>query len=283
MSTGEDGFVVGRILAAVDATPDSAAVLDIAAQLASEFNAEQNGIFVEDINLLRLAGLPFARELTWSTAMELRLDYQRMERTLRGYAAHAQQAVVKLTTQLKLHASLQVVRGLVAQELLRAAENADLFILGKGGNVRGARIGAIAGQVLQQAQSSVLLVASQIHPYRTVMTIFTDDERSGRVLSAAAHAARAVHKRLLVLIPAAQPSDYQRLRDQARHMLGQGLLLVTYQAVSAMEICFGQNILHDEGIGMMVIDAAQAAANGTEARLAKLACSILLVRQLICR
>jgi len=280
MSTEEDGFVIDRILVAVDATPGSAAVLETAAQLASEFNAELNGVFVEDINLLRLAGLPFARELTWSTAMELRLDYQRMERTLRGYATHAQQAVVKLTTQLKLHASLQVVRGLVVQELMRAAENADLFILGKGGNVRGARIGAIAGQVLQQAQSSVLLVASQIQPYRAVavMTIFSDDERSGRVLNAAAHAARAAHQRLLVLIPAAQASDYQRLREQARHTLGQGPLPVTYQAVSAMELCFGQNILHDEGVGMMVIDAALAATNGTEARLAKLACSILLVR-----
>jgi hypothetical protein len=53
---------------------------------------------------------------------------------------------------------------------------------------------------------------------------------------------------------------------------------VTYQAVSAMELCFGQNILHDEGVGMMVIDAALAATNGTEARLAKLACTVLLVR-----
>jgi len=278
MSTGEDGFVVGRILVAVDATSGSAAVLETAAQLASEFNAELDGIFVEDINLLRLAGLPFARELTWSTAMELHLDYQRMERTLRGYAAHAQQAVVKVTTQLKLHASLQVVRGLVAQELLRAAEKADLFILGKGGNVRGARIGIIAGQVLQKAQSSVLLVASQLQLYRTVMTIFSDNERSGRVLSAAAHAARASHNRLLVLIPAIQSSDYQHLREQARHLLGQGPLLVTYQAVSAMELCFAQQILHDEGVGMMVIDAALAAANATEARIAKMACSVLLVR-----
>ena len=278
MSTGKDAFVIRRILVAVDATPSSSAVLETAAQLAREFNAELNGIFVEDINLLHLAGLPFARELTWSTAMELRLDYQRMERTLRGYAAHAQQAVVKVTTQLKLHASLQVVRGLVVQELLRAAENADLFILGKGGNVRGARIGAIAGQVLQQAHSSVLLVASQTQPYRTVMTIFTGDERCGRVLNAAAQAARAAHKTLLVLIPASDTSDYQRLREQARQLLGQGSLLVSYQAVSGMERCFSQHILRDEAMGLLVIDAGQSAANGTEARLAKLACSVLLVR-----
>ena len=278
MISGNDDFVIHRILVAIDATRNSAGVLETAAQLAREFNAELNGIFVEDINLLRLAGLPFARELTWSTAMELHLDYQRMERTLRGYAAYAQQAVVKVTTQLKLHASLQVVRGLVAQELLRAAENADLFILGKGGNVRGARVGAIAGQVLQQAHSSVLLVASQLQPYRTVMTIFTGDGRSGRVFNAAAQVARAAHKTLLVLIPASHPSDYQRLREQARQLLGQGPLLMTYQAVSGMEVCFSQQIMCDEAVGMMVIDAAQSAANGTEARLAKLACTVLLVR-----
>ena len=75
------------------------------------------------------------------------------------------------------------------------------------------------------------------------MTIFSDDERSGRVLNAAAHVARAAHKRLLVLIPAAQASDYQRRREQARHSLGQGPLPVTLSSRQRHGACFNQHIM----------------------------------------
>lgn len=278
MSAGNDAFVIRRILAAVDATPTSSAVLETAALLAREFNAELDGIFVEDINLLRLAGLPFARELTWSTALELHLDSPRMERALRGHAAHARQAIVNITTQFKLHASLQIVRGQVAQELLRAAQNVDLFILGKGRGTRGAHIGAIARQVTQQADCSVLLVAWDARLFKSVMTVFSGNDRSARELNAAAQLARAVHKTLLVLIPASTTSDYQRLRDQARQALGRGPLLVSYQAVATMAACFKQQIIRDEGVGIVVMSGAATAASLMEAQLAKLECSALLVR-----
>jgi nucleotide-binding universal stress UspA family protein len=257
--TGNDAFAIHSILAAVDATLDSASVVETAAQLALGFNAELNGIFVEDINLLRLAGLPFARELSWSTAMELQLDYQRMERALRG------------------HASLQIVRGKVAQELIRATENVDLFILGKGREARGARIGKIARQVIRQAHSSVLLVNQDGQHYKAVMTIFTGDDRSAQVLDAAVQLARAVYKPLLVLIPAAGTSVFQQLREQCRHTLGQGPPPVTFRPVAGMESCFNQKIIRDEGVGMVVI-GAETAASVLETRLAKLECSALIVR-----
>lgn len=278
MSTGNDTFVIRRILVAIDATPSSSVVLETAAQLARGCNAELNGIFVEDINLLRLAGLPFARELTWSTAMEVHLDYQRMERALRGRGAHAQQAVVNITTQLKLHASLQIVRGQVAQELLRAAENADLLILGKGREVRGTRIGVIARQVLQQAHCSVMLVTRETQHYKSVMAIFTGNDKSERAINAAAQLARAAHKRLLVLIPASSTSDYQRLHEQSRQCLGQGPLLVTYHAVTGMEACFNQHIMREEGVGMVVVSDAETGSSLVVTHLAKLECSTLLIR-----
>ena len=279
MSTGDDAFAVRRILVAVDAAPTSEAVLETAAQLASVFNAELIGVFVEDINLLRLAGLPFAREVSWSTAMELHLDYQRMERTLRGHAAHAQQAVVNVTTQLKLRSSLQVVRGQIAQELLRAAENVDLVILGKGREAGGARIGTIARQVLQQARRSVLLVAQDPRPHKSVMTVCSADEGRERIVSAAARLALATDKALLVLIPASSPEEYERLCEQSRLSLGSGSAppSVSFRRVNTADACFNPHLMRDEDVGLLVIDGARAAANLVETRLAGLRCPVLLV------
>jgi nucleotide-binding universal stress UspA family protein len=278
MSAGGDAFAVRRILAAVDAAPASEAVLATAAQLASAFDAELIGIFVEDINLLRLAGLPFAREVSWSTAVELHLDYERMERTLRGRAAHAQQAVVNVTTQLKLRSSLQVVRGQIARELLRAAENVDLVILGKGRGTGGTRIGAVARQVLQQARRSVLLVAREPRHHEAVMTVYTGTGNHDRTVEAAARLALATDKTLLVLIPAANPEEYQRLLEQCRSSLAPAPPSVFCRRVNALEACFNQHLIHDEDVGLVVIDGTQAVSTAVETRLAGLECPVLLVR-----
>ena len=52
-----------RILVALDASPQSEAALRAAAELAALLEAELEGLFVEDINLLHLCGLPFGREI----------------------------------------------------------------------------------------------------------------------------------------------------------------------------------------------------------------------------
>lgn len=274
MSTGKEYPVIRRILVAVDDTLASTAVLETAAQLAREFNASLIGIFVEDINLLRMAGLPFARELTWSTAMELHLDYQRMERVLRGHAALAQQAVVNITTRSKLNASLQIVRGQIAPELIRATKNVDLFILGKG---RGEHFGTIARQVIHQAHCPVLLVKTDTRYDSSVMTIFTGSSRSEQMLNTAAQLARATRKTLLVLIPAPSMPGYQVLREQALQLLGHSSPLVTFQSVASVDACFDQGILREEGVAIVVL-GDDASISDTETHLTKLKCSVLLAR-----
>lgn len=276
MSANGDGFTVKRILVAIDSSSTAAALLRPAALLAQGFGARVSGIFVEDINLLHLAGLPFARELTWSTAVELRLDYQRMERVLRGCSVHVCQAVVDVAREIEL--PMQVVRGQVAQELLRTAEDVDLIILGKCGAGWGRQIGSVARRVLHEAQSSVLLVAYSPRTYKAVMAIFTGHDEDKHTLSAAAQAARLLDKSLLVLIPAANSEDYHRLLDSCRKLLGHGSLSVTYQVIPGVEAGFDPHRIEDEDVGLVVIHAPLGDANSMETRLAGLAASLLLVR-----
>jgi len=276
MSTGNDAFVIHRILAAVDATPTSTTVLKTAALLARKFGGELEGIFVEDINLLRLAGLPFARELTWSTAMDLRLDYGRMERALRGHASYARQVVVNTTSQMNLHVSLRIARGQIGPELLRAAQDIDLLILGKARKSQDVNIGVTTRQVVRQAHCSVLLVAAEPRPYKTVMTMFDGTENSIQRIKTAAQLAFAMGKNLLILIPAKADSDFQRLREQSRRSLIQDPLLVSYRAVATEEACFNGRLLKHENVGIVVLSAAPT--NAIESQVLRLECSVLIVR-----
>ena len=57
MSQGESSPFIRRILVALDSSPASLSAMEQAIELAAGFEAEVIGLFVEDINLVRLAEL----------------------------------------------------------------------------------------------------------------------------------------------------------------------------------------------------------------------------------
>jgi nucleotide-binding universal stress UspA family protein len=130
---------IRRILVALDASPHSLAALDSAAEMAARLEVELLGLFVEDINLLRLAEFPFAREVGFPSAVPRPLNSATMERTLKIAAEQARQAMETLAEHLPVRWSFRIVRGSVMSELLAAAGEADLVALGKAGRQFGTR------------------------------------------------------------------------------------------------------------------------------------------------
>jgi nucleotide-binding universal stress UspA family protein len=122
-----------RILLALDASPHGQAAIDAAASLAADMRAELQGLFVEDINLLRLAGLPFTREVDEASAALRPLDIPAMEQALRVKAAEVRQAMARKAEELRIHWSFQVTRGEFFRATLDAATQADLLILTREG------------------------------------------------------------------------------------------------------------------------------------------------------
>ena len=74
---------VRRILVALDASAHSLAAVEAAARLAEKVDAELEGLFVEDVNLIRLARLELAREIDVLSARLRDLESQQLERQLR--------------------------------------------------------------------------------------------------------------------------------------------------------------------------------------------------------
>ncbi|PKN22384.1 MAG: hypothetical protein CVU64_24985, partial [Deltaproteobacteria bacterium HGW-Deltaproteobacteria-21] len=63
MNAREDKVTIRRILVAMDPSYRSVGALDVAAELAARLGAELSAVFVEDVDLLHLAELPFAMEI----------------------------------------------------------------------------------------------------------------------------------------------------------------------------------------------------------------------------
>jgi len=125
-----------RIVVALESgVPDSE--LEAAAAFARSLDAELLGLFVEDLDLLRFAALPFAHEIGVASATRRRLDPASLERDLRAHAAEAERRLAGAAARERVPSAFRVARGVAQAELLAAAaESASdvlrLLLLGDG-------------------------------------------------------------------------------------------------------------------------------------------------------
>lgn len=117
-----------RIVVLLDASAAGKAALAAAAARAAELEAELLAVFVEDVDLLHLAGLPFAREIGFPSATRRELDASAMERALRQIADEARRSVAEIAKRMPLQWSFQIARGALSTQMLAAAAEADLVI-----------------------------------------------------------------------------------------------------------------------------------------------------------
>ncbi len=122
-----------RILVALDASSRGRAALEAAVRLAIETSAELQGLYVEDEDLVRLASLPFAREVDFTSASTRPLRAASMERELQAAAQEAQRAFAGALQRLDLNWTFRVVRGTVPATSLAAAGDVDLLVIGQQG------------------------------------------------------------------------------------------------------------------------------------------------------
>lgn len=117
-----------RVVVLLDASAPGRAALEAAAAHAAQLQAELVAVFVEDLDLLHLAGLPFACEIGFPSAMPRALDAPALERRMRQLAEEARLSVAAIAARMPLQWSFQIVRGALSAQTLAAAAEADLVI-----------------------------------------------------------------------------------------------------------------------------------------------------------
>jgi nucleotide-binding universal stress UspA family protein len=217
MNQEERDLIIQRILVALDASPHSLAALEAAAELAARFRAELLGLFVEDVNLLRLAKLPFAQEVGFFSATRRRLDARQVERQLRAQAGRSRRALTVTAGRARVPWAFRVARGVVVPELLFAASEADLLILGKAGwsLAGGKRLGSTARAVLAEAPCLAMVLQHGVRLRLPVLVVYDGSPLAQKALAMAVALIQGTGDRLTVLILAEGPAAAQRLQTQA--------------------------------------------------------------------
>lgn len=223
-------LAIKRILVALDASTHSLAALDAAADMAAALEAELLGLFVEDENLLHLAGLPFAQEVRPPWAASRQISSDRMEEDLRLQAAQARRALQAAAERVQARWSFRTVRGQVTPAVLAAALDADLVAMGRISHPvsKRHRLGSTARAAAASIRRSVLLMRQGGDLRYPVLVTFDGSPAAWQALLAAARLASVSGDDLSVLLLAQDPDQVSTLRDEVRVWLGQRDLKAQY-------------------------------------------------------
>ena len=96
MNANEPDLPIRQIVVALDASPSSLVLLEAAAELAARFHTELVGLFIEDANLIHLAGSPFLREVSRFSGTARQLGLEQLERQLRAQASQMRRVLTTM-------------------------------------------------------------------------------------------------------------------------------------------------------------------------------------------
>jgi hypothetical protein len=272
--TGE----IERIVVSLDAVSEISAAIEAAARLAVRWNAALHGVFVEDEDLLRLAGLPFARQVSLGAGAEA-LTPAQAARQLRASAATARRELAAAARRHDLRWSFEIAHGAAAADTVTTAAG-DFVVACTASRPIGAhfRVDTQRWRAVAAGSGSLLLT----HPARaggTVVTVLYDREpASGRVLEAAAQFAEAAEASLVVICAT-------KLADDKLFEAWVGERLAAYAVRARIEPAPGdpaalqRHILGlDCGLLALAVDAEPADPDRRREIAARTGCDILVMR-----
>ncbi|MGD2176945.1 MAG: universal stress protein [Anaerolineae bacterium] len=280
MSEQAEELTIRRILIALDASPHSLAALRAAARLASSLEAELHGLFVEDINLLRAAGLPMARELQLPFARHVRMNPERTRRQLRAQARQARQALASICGQQQIEWAFQVLRGGVSSKVLEEAAKADLLCLGRISRpvMQRPGLGSTARAAATRAQHSVLLISHgrRIHP--PVVVAYDGSPEAEQALLLASRLVQGLGGFLSILVPAEAPRSSDEIQQQIAHRLDGENLVIHYRGLVGPGVVPLISAVRSEKCGILVLSRAILSPDDVGELLDAVDCPVLLAR-----
>jgi nucleotide-binding universal stress UspA family protein len=275
-------FRVRRIVVAADGSTHGRAALRAAAKLGARLHAEVEGVFVEDINLVYLAELPLGREVHPISGEARRLDRGTLEGQLRAQAAEARRELKAQADRVRVRSTFRVVRGRVETEVISAAGEGDLLVLGTFGRSIGPRrrAGSTALAAAERAPRSVLLLRPGATVTGKPLAAYDGTAGAALALEAAARLAGGDGGTVTVLIAADTPDRADELQSRAERFLetrGVKPRILRAPKLELDEMC---RRTRDSGADVLVLAAdSPVLADKAHARLLEqIGCPILLVR-----
>lgn len=279
MAPVNKGRRLNRIIVALDASPASMAALEFAADLAARNNAELIGVFVEDINLIRVGQLLVSKEIGRFSANSRSLESGDIERELRLHARIVEIAMASVAEKANLRWSFRNPRGVIHNELLSASQDSDLIIFGKTGYSGRRKAGSTARHLITHSDIHSLILRHRLHPNSSVLLIYDGSEASERgLLTTRLISTPETQIRILLIAP--EKTQYIEFQNHIRSLHDEVLSAAAFQHVQSLDQVDLIQIARIQRCGVIVIPAETGSM--TSSNLVELIdnadCAVLLIR-----
>lgn len=282
MKNKEQELTIRRILVALDASTHSLAALQAAAELAASQHAELLGIFVEDENLLHLAGLPFAQELRSPGATKEPMNSEAMEHQLHLQASQARWALEKAAKRANAQWSFRTIRGQVTPSVLAAALDADLVAMGRVSRPLDSRsrLGSTARAASAKIAGSVLLMQEGSDLSYPVLVTYDGSPAAQQALTAAAKLARLSGDELNILLLSEEYDQAEPLREDVSAWLDERDLSAEFHWLPELSVAKLVEMVHLAEDCVLVLggDNPLLRAEAIQELLDETDCPVMLVR-----
>lgn len=273
MNTGvketSDPGSISRIMIAVDALHQGPGLLELAAMLAARRQIELAVLFIEDVNLINLAGLPFAREVDLVSTIDRELDDLQMVRTLQSQAQKTSRLIEQLASQMKVNYSFKVLRGDYITEVKSASLETDVLFLSR-------RIGRYRRLRLERTE-----VVRKKRPSpdlkNPLCVVYDGSVGSARALALARELAHDSGREIVVLLRGNDHGSAGQLRAQAASLVEEGEDRVHYADITGSEAADLDRTLHRNRCEMLILHRSNREDLG-ESLVEEPDCPVILVQ-----
>lgn len=278
MSSEGPEFRIERILVALDASPHSLAALAAATDLAAALGAELTGVFVEDDDLVRMASLPFATEISLFSGEARGLAPASIKRGMRAQAARARRALIRRASRMGLRWRFEVIRGDIAERLLARAEGADIVIVGRASWTEGRRIGSTVRSLIELGRRPTLILHRATDLPTRILILYDGSPAADQGVAAGALLASHFGHGLSILILAEDKERATVLQARAAGQINGSGLQADYRWLLSPSPHELIRAVHSLGI-IAILPAELAGLEGYDltAAINQLECPVLVV------
>ena len=179
-------FPVRRIVIALESICENLRALEIAAEMAARIKAELHGIFIEDVNILSAAHLPFVRQVSLHTAAAPSFEPADVEAQFRAMAMRARDCLQELASRMKVPWSFTIHRG-DRFSLVSGTERSDLLVVETATKpfARYMTLPTDWSEVSLRSERACLLLSASVSRQKGVLVVYDGSEAGERALAAA--------------------------------------------------------------------------------------------------
>jgi hypothetical protein len=271
---------IERIVVPLDAASETAAAIDTAVRLAARWHVPVRGVFIEDEELIGLASLPFARQVTLGAGLEP-LTRDQVEDHFLAAAERARRELATAAQQHDVKSTFEVARGPLTAAMF-AGEH-DLVVAGAttrpvGGHFRLSSRGWSWMEATAAARP-FLLAKRAWEPGGSVLTLLRGrGPQSAQTLGIAAQIA-GVHSRTLTVAGA---FDFSASDDFTAWVSGllEGHSLNLQTEPEALEPAALRQRILELDCRLLVLEAGEQDGRTEELRqlIEHLTCDVLIIR-----